>query len=532
MNAWTSELQAKELQVGVSGIKPILYITRSYAAGLAPYLASNNNYELWVADEYIVSPSPVTPQNYPVTGPPYSWSPSIWPWAVEQYNTTGASPPPGDWDSLNPALPGLAALKIGQSSSPDTLAPSLSITSPINDATVTSASLPVSGTASDNGLGNDGVSSVTVNGTNASGGTASGAGTANWSATVNLVAGANAITVIAKDSFGNSTTQTITVTYAPPDTSAPALSITSPINGATVTSASLPVSGTASDSGLGNNGVSSVTINGTAATGDTASGSGTANWSATVNLVAGANAITVIAKDSFGNSTTQTITVTYAPPDTSAPALSITSPINGATVTSASLPVSGTASDSGLGNNGVSSVTVNGTATTGGTASGSGTANWSTTLSLVAGANTITVVAKDSYGNATTHQITVTYNPSDTVPPSLNITSPANGATVTNASLAVSGTASDSGLGNSGIVLVTVDGVTATGDTTSGSGTANWSFTANLVAGANTITVVATDGAGNATTHQITVTYNPPDTTPPSLSITSPAMEPASPMPV
>ena len=114
VNAWTTELQAKELQAGVSGIKPILYMTRTYAAGLAPYLASNNNYELWVAAD-TDSPSPVTPQNYTIPGTSYSWSPSIWPWVVEQYNTEPVHSPPGDWDALNPALSGLDALRIGQS---------------------------------------------------------------------------------------------------------------------------------------------------------------------------------------------------------------------------------------------------------------------------------------------------------------------------------------------------------------------------------------------------------------------------------
>ena len=59
--------------------------------------------------------------------------------------------------------------------------------------------------------------------------------------------------------------------------------------------------------------MSSVAVNGTAATGGTASGSGTANWSATVNLVSGANTITVVAKDNLSNSTTQSITITYTP---------------------------------------------------------------------------------------------------------------------------------------------------------------------------------------------------------------------------
>ena len=71
----------------------------------------------------------------------------------------------------------------------DTTGPAVTISYPQNNATVTSASLTVTGTASDSGLGNDGVSSVTVNGVSASGGTASGANTANWSAPITLSPG-------------------------------------------------------------------------------------------------------------------------------------------------------------------------------------------------------------------------------------------------------------------------------------------------------------------------------------------------------
>ena len=75
------------------------------------------------------------------------------------------------------------------------------------------------------------------------------------------------------------------------------------------------MSGTASDSGRGNNGVSSVTVNGVRAANDTASGAGTANWSATITLLtAGANIITVVATDTVGNRTIVQINVTYNPP--------------------------------------------------------------------------------------------------------------------------------------------------------------------------------------------------------------------------
>jgi hypothetical protein len=206
------------------------------------------------------------------------------------------------------------------------------------------------------------------------------------------------------------------------DNLGPTITIASPLNNAIVTSASLPVSGTASDSGLGNNGISSVTVNGVVATGDTASGANTANWSATVPLNSGANTVTVIATDGMGNTTQQQISITYNPPDTTPPTLTIASPANNATVTSANLPVSGTATDSGNGNNGVSSVMVNGIAANNDTATGSNTANWNATVSLHSGQNTITVIATDGMGNATSaQQRIVTYNPPHPVFGSLSV---------------------------------------------------------------------------------------------------------------
>ncbi len=192
------------------------------------------------------------------------------------------------------------------------MAPVVAITYPADNATVSSSNLTVSGTASDGGRGDNGVS-VTVNGANAIGGTASGSGTASWSGTVTLNSGANTITVVAKDSLNNPVTSTISVTYTPPDSTPPALNIASPANNATVSSPNLTVSGTASDSGRGNNGVASVTVNGVNAIGGTASGSGEASWSGTVALNSGANTITVVARDSLNNPAQQQITVNYVP---------------------------------------------------------------------------------------------------------------------------------------------------------------------------------------------------------------------------
>jgi hypothetical protein len=198
----------------------------------------------------------------------------------------------------------------------------------------------------------------------------------------------------------------------PTDTTPPTVSISSPTSGQTFTNSPITVSGTANDPGSPSTGVSlvQVQVNGTGGTWQTASG--TNMWSASASLSPGANTIYVRSRDGAGNySTIASVSVTYTP-DTQGPALVINSPVSGATVTSPSLLVSGTASDSGRGNNGVSSVTVNGVRAANDTASGTGTANWSATITLLsAGANIITVVATDTVGNRTIVQINVTYNP-------------------------------------------------------------------------------------------------------------------------
>jgi len=119
--------------------------------------------------------------------------------------------------------------------------------------------------------------------------------------------------------------------------------------------------------------------------------------------------------------------LTLQPLDIQAPSLNITSPLNNALFNSASVVVSGNASDNGFGNSGISSVTVNGVIANGGIASGSNIANWSETLTLNSGSNTITVVARDGMNNQTTRQITVTYD----APVIATLLSPACGVSVT-----------------------------------------------------------------------------------------------------
>jgi hypothetical protein len=85
-------------------------------------------------------------------------------------------------------------------------APSVSIASPANGATVSTPTVTVSGTAKDNG----GIESFTVDGQNVSVGS-----NGEWSTVVALAVGANTITAKATNDAGQSTSTSISVTYTP-----------------------------------------------------------------------------------------------------------------------------------------------------------------------------------------------------------------------------------------------------------------------------------------------------------------------------
>jgi RHS repeat-associated protein len=404
---------------------------------------------------------------------------------------------------------------IGDANPADTTAPTLAITSPANNSTTTSTTINVTGTASDGGSG---IASVTVNNVAA----AYNAGAGTWSfANLNLALGSNVITVKATDGAGNVTTQTVTVTrQLPPDVTAPAVTITSPATNTTVPTATITVSGTASDTGLGATGINRVMVNGVQASYNSAAGTWTISG---VPLNEGANTITAIAYDNAPtpNSNQASITVTRTTPDTQAPTVAITSPADNTTVPDATVTVSGTVADTGLNASGVNRVMVNGVQS----AYNSGTGQWTISgVPLNEGANMITAIAYDNAPTPNSNQasITVTRTTPDTQAPSVAITSPANNTVVPDATVTVSGTVADTGLNASGVNRVMVNGVQAAYNSAAGT----WTISGvPLNEGANTITAIAYDNAPtpNSSQTSITVTRTTPDTQAPTVSITSPA---------
>src|SRR5947208_7995460 len=195
----------------------------------------------------------------------------------------------------------ITRLATGTGAGGDTTLPTIAITTPTSGSTYSTptSSLALGGTASDN----VGVTQVTW--ANSRGGSGTATGTTSWTASgIVLQAGANLLTVTAKDAVGNTKTASLTVTS---DTTPPAVAITTPTSGSTYSTptSSLALGGTASD----NVGVTQVTWNNSR--GGSGTATGTTSWTAAgIALQAGANVLTVTAKDAAGNTTTDVLAVT------------------------------------------------------------------------------------------------------------------------------------------------------------------------------------------------------------------------------
>ena len=278
---------------------------------------------------------------------------------------------------------------------------------------------------------------------------------------------------------------------------------------ATSTSLTIPVSTfTATD----NVGVSGYRIT-TSTTAPLASATG---WSATkptsvTAAAAGSVTFYAWARDAAGNvSLSKSASVVITLPDTTLPVVSaFTLP---ATSSSLTIPVSTfTATD----NIGVTGYRI----TTSATAPLASATAWSTAkptsvTAAAAGSVTFYAWAKDAAGNVSLSKsaVVVITLPAaiDTVNPQLTVSTLANDAFTNNATLNVSGSASDAG----GLQSVIVNGqpVTINADGT-------FSVALTLQSGSNSIEVIATDKADNQTVFSRTINYDP---NAPILAVTAP----------
>jgi len=190
-----------------------------------------------------------------------------------------------------------------------------------------------------------------------------------------------------------------------------------------------------------------------------------------------------------------------------APTLAITSPTAGNYIINSKPTITFTVTDDDSGVNpatiGItidSGSKVTGDAITKKAITGGYECTYTPTSALSDGSHTIKIDASDNDGNAAT-QKSVTFKV-DTVPPTLSVTSPADGLVTNQAALTVKGTTNDV---TSSPVKVTIKLNSGTAESVTVGADGSFSKALTLAAGTNTITVVATDSAGKTTTVTRTV---------------------------
>lgn len=263
---------------------------------------------------------------------------------------------------------------------------------------------------------------------------------------------------------------------------------------------------------------------------------GTGKWEATItapsitsyNVNAGHYyPVSVTATDQAGNSTTKNDTdgtlgasLKLTVKETTKPTITITSPTSGAKLTSSAPTVTFQLRDetNGSGVNiaslalkfdGGSAIGNTATGMTCTAVTGGYDCSYVVQSALAEGSHTMTVDIADFDGNTAT-QGSTTFT-IDTVPPSLNVSSPTEGLITNNASLTVSGTTNDA-TSSPVTVTITLNGVDQ-GAVSVNAG--SFSKAVTLAAGSNTIVVRSTDSAGKYSEVSRTVTL---DTTAPTIS--------------
>jgi len=252
------------------------------------------------------------------------------------------------------------------------------------------------------------------------------------------------------------------------------LSVGEPQNGVTVTSSPVKIRGTVSDA------EATVKINDRVIEVDKEG-----NFTTTIEPLEGKNIINITA--TRGDKTvTKTITVTYQP---AKPALSleITSPEDKAELTESLVAVSGNVSDA------TAKVTINGVE-----AEVTEDGAFSASVELVEGENTIEVKATAEGKESVTETVTITYTP-EAPELSLEVTSPEDGAELTESPVVVSGNVSDPS------AKVTINGIEA-----EVAEDGAFSASVELVEGENTIEVKATAEGKEPVTETVTVNYTQP----------------------
>jgi PKD repeat protein len=294
-----------------------------------------------------------------------------------------------------------------------------------------------------------------------------------------------------------------------PDTTPPTVKMIAPEDGSTVTGAAVPVSADADD----NVGVASVQflLDGVALGAPDTSAPYSITWDSTT-VAEGSHTLSAQASDTAGNTASaHTVTVTVSNEggaDTTPPTVTMTAPVDGATVTGTAVPVSADADD----DVGVASVQflLDDAALGAPDTSAPYSTTWDSTT-VDDSSHTLSAQASDAAGNkAAAHTITVTVSNGggvDTTPPTVKMTAPVDGATVTGAAVPVSADADDD-VGVASVQFL-LDGEALGAPDTSAPYSITWDSTMVADGSTHTLSAQASDAAGNpATAHTVTVTVS------------------------
>ena len=378
----------------------------------------------------------------------------------------------------------------------DNTAPTVSLTGPANGATV-SGSVNLAATAAD--TGGSGMAGVQffVDGVLVGAEDTGSPYGVSWN-TATVGNGSHTVTARARDNAGNtriSAARTVNVANAAPDTTAPTVSLTGPANGATV-SGSVNLAASAADTGgSGMAGVQFFVDGAAVGAEDTGSPYGVSWNTATVGN--GNHTVTARARDNAGNtriSAARTVNVANAVADTTAPTVSLTSPAAGPIRGAVTMTATATDNAGGSGMAGVQFL-VNGAAV--------GAEDTATPYTLTVnttaadnGTYTVAARARDGAGNtSTTPAVSITV---DNSAPTVSLTGPASGATVSG-SVNLAATAADTGGSGVAGVQFLVDGAAQGAEVTTGPYGMSWD-TATVANGTHTLAARARDTAGNTTT--------------------------------
>ncbi len=400
---------------------------------------------------------------------------------------------------------------------PPNALPTVALTAPASGSTITQgATVAITATAADS----DGTvarvefyDGATLLGTDATAPYA-----LDWVTSAATAIGVHSLTARAYDNTGAvNTSAAVDVTVNAPANVAPTVAITAPTLGSTITQgATVAITATAADS------------DGTVARVEFYDGAtllGTDNaapyaysWLTSSATAVGAHSLTALAYDNSGAVTTSAaVGVTINAPANVAPSVALTAPVAGRAITrGATVAITATAADS---DGTVARVEFYDGATLLGTDTTAPYAySWVTSTSTAVGAHSLTARAYDNAGAVTTSAaVGVTVNAPANVAPTVAITAPTSGSTITRgATVTITATAADS----DGTVarVEFYDGATLLGTDTTAPYAYSWVTTTSTATGTRSLTARAFDNTGAATTSAaVSLTVNAP--MPPANSI-------------